>query len=93
MLIEITWKIQSQLKLTKRDIYSEEQLTTYVEMSRLHTSSYYCEVCHAPNCKDSPIIAMHDGAVKICMNCYLREIDRGKAIVASAQRDVVADAQ
>lgn len=67
----------------------------YVGMSRPHTWSYYCEVCHSPDRKDSPILAMHhgDGAVSICMNCYLREIDRGKAHVAVAQRDIVGNTQ
>jgi hypothetical protein len=78
---------------TKRDIYQGEQLMTYVEMTRHHMWSCYCEVCHAPHRKDSPILAMHDGAVSICMNCYLREIDRGKALIAVAQRDIVGDAQ
>jgi hypothetical protein len=66
---------------------------TYVEMSRNHMWSYHCEVCHAPQRKDSPVLSMHDGVVLICMNCYLREIDRGKALVAVAQRDIVGDAQ
>lgn len=66
---------------------------TYVEMTHHHMWSSYCEVCHAPNRKDSPILAMHDGAVSICMTCYLREIDRGKALIAVAQRDIVLDAQ
>ena len=77
----------------KRDIYQEEQLITYVEMSRNHMWSYYCEVCHAPQRKNSPVLSMHDGAVLICMNCYLREIDRGKALAAVGQRDIVGDAQ
>jgi hypothetical protein len=77
----------------KRDIYQEEQLITYVEMSRNHMWSYYCEVCHAPQRKDSPVLSMHDNAVLICMNCYLREIDQGKALAAVAQRDIVGDAQ
>ena len=64
-------------------------------MSRPHMWSYYCEVCHSPDRKDSPILAMHhgDGAILICMNCYLREIDRGKAHVAVAQRDIVGNTQ
>jgi hypothetical protein len=78
---------------TKRDIYQGEQLMTYVEMTCHHMGSCYCEVCHAPSRKDLPILAIHDGAVSICMNCYLREIDRGKALVAVAQRDIVGDAQ
>jgi hypothetical protein len=68
----------------------------YVEMSRPHTWSYHCEVCHAPNRKDSPILAMHHGgygSVLICMKCYLREIDRGKAHVAVAQRNIVGNTQ
>jgi hypothetical protein len=67
----------------------------YVEMSRPHTWSYYCEVCHSPNRKDSPILSMRDGdgSVLICMNCYLREIDRGKSHVAIAQRDIVGKTQ
>ncbi len=66
------------------------------EMSRPHTWSYYCEVCHAADRKDSPLFAIHgggDGSVLICMNCYLREIDRGKAHVAVAQRDIVGNSQ
>jgi hypothetical protein len=78
---------------SKRDIYQEDQLITYVEMSRNHMSAYYCEVCHAPQRKDSPVLSMHDGAVVICMNCYLREIDRGKALAPVAQRDIVGGAQ
>lgn len=78
---------------TQRDIYLKEQLMAHVGMSRHHIWSHYCEVCHAPDRKDSPILSMHRGDVMICMNCYLREIDRGKACVAVAQRDIVGNAQ
>ncbi len=77
---------------TQRDIYLKEQLMAHVGMSRHHIWSHYCEVCHAPDCKDSPILSIH-GNVMICMNCYLREIDRGKACVAVAQQDIVGNAQ
>jgi hypothetical protein len=79
----------------KRYLHGRAINYRYVKMSRPHTWFYYCEVCHAPNRKDSPLLTTHHGddSVLICMNCYLREIDRGKAHVAIAQRDIVGNAQ